>query len=373
MRKRTAAITAGVAAGVAASALMASAASRIVTRRRRDLQELAPAWDPPPDVLTPVVAFDGTEIDVRAAGDPTAPVLLFAHGFSLDMSTWSRQWPELSAEFRCVLMDHRSHGASAKAATGDLSVGAMGRDIASVLDAVSPDGPAIVVGHSMGAMAILAMAEVRPEMFGSRVVGVALIGAASSGLLRGAMGSVTELLRPRLGTLSAAARRVDRLRRAVLASPADVSGAIARVTQFGPDASQHVVDHVVALAGRASSKVWTQGLGDLMEMDLRAALPKVSVPAIVIVGENDRVTPPAAAVDLVGGLPDGHLVVLEGAGHIAMLERPDQLNRELGGFARRCLAAADSRNNGRRTAEAGNKRKRSTPAKSSEPPGGKHA
>ena len=74
-----------------------------------------------------------------------------------------------------------------------------------------------------------------------------------------------------------------------------------------------------------------------MEMDLRHALPRVTVPALVIVGEHDRVTPPAAAVELAGALPLGELTILPGAGHIAMLERPDELNRALERFARRCL------------------------------------
>ena len=113
------------------------------------------------------MSFDGTEIAVRAAGDPDAPVLLFTHGFSLDMSVWHEQWIDLADDFRCVLMDHRSHGMSGDAAHGDLSVRAMGRDIAAVLDAVTPDRPAVVVGHSMGSMAILAMAEQRPELFGT--------------------------------------------------------------------------------------------------------------------------------------------------------------------------------------------------------------
>ena len=135
-------------------------------------------------MLDPIASFDGTQIAIRAAGDPDAPVLLFTHGFSLDMSVWHEQWIDLADDFRCVLMDHRSHGASGDAAHGDLSVRAMGRDIAAVLDAVAPDRPAVVVGHSMGAMAILAMAEQRPELFGTRVAGVALIGASSSDLFR---------------------------------------------------------------------------------------------------------------------------------------------------------------------------------------------
>ncbi len=92
------------------------------------------------------------------------------------------------------------------------------------------------MGHSLGGMAAIAMAEQRPELFGRRVPGLVLVGTSSADLLRGAMGSVTELLRPRLGTFATAAQRVDRVRKAVLASPGDVRGAVVRLTQFGPDA-----------------------------------------------------------------------------------------------------------------------------------------
>jgi 3-oxoadipate enol-lactonase len=146
------------------------------------------------------------------------------------------------------------------------------------------------------------------------------------------MGSVTELLRPRTGGLRVAARRVDGLRRVLVASP--VSGVVARVTQFGPDAPPHVVEHVVALAERTASEVWTDALPELMQMDLRHAVPRIRVPALVMVGEQDRVTPPGAAVQLAGALPKGRLVAIERAGHIPMLEAPDRVARELASFAK---------------------------------------
>ena len=86
----------------------------------------------------------------------------------------------------------------------------------------------------------------------------------------------------------------------MLASPVDVGGTVTRLTQFGPDTPKHVVDHVVGLAQRTSSEVWTDRLPELMEMDLRHAVPRVTVPALVVVGDHDRVTPPAAAVALAG-------------------------------------------------------------------------
>jgi len=328
VKRRTALVSAGIAAGVAAGVVGGTLI------RRRPIVAVAPIGAVPPEDLGTVASFDGTELAVRAAGDPRAPVLLLAHGFSLDMSVWCDVWPGLAETNRVVTLDLRSHGASERAALGDLSLRAMGRDIAAVLEAASPDRPAIVVGHSMGAIATLALAEQRPELFGPRITGVALIGAGSSDLLKGAMGSVTELLRPRLGSLQTAARRVDGLRRAVLASPLGVSGVVARVTQFGPNAPKRVVDHVVALAQRTASEVWTDALPELMEMDLRHAVPRVRVPALVLVGEFDRVTPPAGAVALAGALPDGRFVLIPGSGHIPMLETPEVVGRELARFAR---------------------------------------
>jgi pimeloyl-ACP methyl ester carboxylesterase len=328
VKRRTALVSAGIAAGVGVGVIGGALA-----RRRPDVG-VEPIGEVPPEDLGMIPSFDGTEIAAHAAGDPSAPVVVLAHGFSLDMSVWCDVWPQLAETNRVVTLDLRSHGASGRAALGDLSLRAMGRDIAAVLDAVAPSRPAVVVGHSMGAVAILALAEQRPELFGQRIVGAALIGAGSSDLLKGAMGSVTELLRPRLGSLQKAARRVDGLRRAVLASPLGVSGVVARVTQFGPNAPKRVVDHVVALARRTASEVWTDALPELMEMDLRHAVPRVRVPAVVLVGEFDRVTPPAGAVALAGALPDGRFVVIPDSGHIPMLEEPEVVGSELARFAR---------------------------------------
>lgn len=351
MRKRTALIAGGVATSVAAGAIAAGAVSRTVLRRRSEHSQLeGPWWDLPPEDLGPVRSFDGTQLAVRSAGDPEAPMLLFVHGFSLDMTTWREQWVDLSVDHRCVLMDHRGHGASEQPSNGDLSVRSMGRDIAAVLDEVAPGRRVVIVGHSMGAIAALAMGEVRPDLMATSVAGLVLVGASASELVRGAMGSITDLMRPRLGSLLSAARRVDRLRKAVLASPTDLRGAIVRLTQCGPDAPRHVVDHVVQLAERASSEVWVEGLAQLLETDLRHVLGRATMPALVIVGEHDRVTPPASGVQLAAALPAGRFVLVEGAGHIAMMERPVMLCQEIRAFARPIFSSAHAPRPRRRAA-----------------------
>ncbi len=338
-------------AGLAATALAGGVAARTILRRHRrpDPEADEPLAMLPPEDLGPVSSFDGTALAVRAAGPPGGPTLVLAHGFSLDLTTWHYQWTALSERYRCVLFDFRSHGRSEPAAGGDLSLQAMGHDLAAVIEATAPEGRALVVGHSMGAMAALAMAEARPDLLGTRVVGMVLAGATARDPFRGVIGSVAGLLRPGLGTLRQTLARLDRVRRHLVSRPGDLGGLATRLTQFGPDASPHLVDHVTRLAARARSEVWTDGLLALVDLDLRHAAGHVSVPALVVVGERDRVTPPAQAVELVAALPEGRLAVVPGAGHLAMLEAHEAFNRRLEAFAAETLGSrrAGSRRAGR--------------------------
>lgn len=338
-RSRRAAV---LTAGLAATALAGGVAARTIVRRHRrpDPEADEPLALLPPEDLGPVPSFDGTALAVRAAGPPGGPTLVFAHGFSLDMTTWHYQWTALAERYRCVLFDFRSHGGSEPAAGGDLSLQAMAHDLATVLEVAAPaEGRALVVGHSMGAMAALAMAEARPDLLEGRVVGMLLAGATGRDLFRGAIGSVAGLLRPGLGTLRETLARLDRVRRHLVSRPGDIGGLATRITQFGPDASPHLVDHVTRLAARARPEVWTEGLLALVDLDLRHAAGHVRVPALVVVGERDRVTPPAQAVELVAALPEGRLAVIPGAGHLAMMEAHEAFNRRLETFAAETLGA----------------------------------
>ncbi|HZD16858.1 MAG TPA: alpha/beta hydrolase [Actinomycetota bacterium] len=346
MSRRTTIVTAGLAAGAVAGGMIGRTVLN-ARRRASDPEAHERLSSLPPDDLGTVRSFDGTGIAVRASGPASGPVVLFAHGFSLDLTAWHYQWTGLSERFRCVTFDFRSHGRSQRAADGDVSPAALGHDLAAVVDAVAPEGRALVVGHSMGAMAILAMAEIRPDLVEDRLAGVVFAGAAASDLLRGAMGSITELLRPRIGSLRQAAQRVNRLRRYVLSSPVDVGHLVARATQFGPHASPHVVDYVVGLAAAAPPEVWTDGLAGLMDLDLQHAVRHVRVPSLILVGEHDRVTPPSSAVGLAADLPDGRLEVIEGAGHIPMMEAHEEFNRRLERFADQVFGRGARRRAGR--------------------------
>jgi pimeloyl-ACP methyl ester carboxylesterase len=288
-----------------------------------------------------IASFDGTELAVNVTGPPDAPILVFSHGFSIDMTAWHYQWKELSRDYRCVLYDQRGHGQSSLATGGDYSLDALAKDLMAVLDAEARVGPVVLIGHSMGGIAVLAFASRFPDEFGSRVEGVVLADTTAS--------NVVEELVGQFGLLASAAgwravqrlarnpRLVYRLRARALDRGADLAFLVARLTNFNPEAPASLVDYVVGVAARAPAEVWTHLMASLVDVDLRPALGNVTVPALVIVGDGDRLTPPGASRALQRALPDARLAVIPRAGHAAMLERHREFNSIVSAFLRETI------------------------------------
>jgi pimeloyl-ACP methyl ester carboxylesterase len=317
----------GVAGAVAAQR---AAAKRLRARPDREAGEAFGTL--PPEVLGPVQSFDGTQLAVRAAGPVRAPTILFAHGFGLDMTTWHYQWRAFSGRYRCILFDHRAHGRSGKAGSGDYSIRALGRDLKAMLDMTDGKAPVILVGHDLGGMAILSLAEQHPEEFGGRVAGVVLADTAASDVgrafLAGVPARAERALRPLTDRLAADPGRTHR-GRSTGGVVSDLSLLIARATEFGPDASPSQVEYIAGLSRAAPTDVWVTMLREFVQADLREALGSVKVPALVVVGDRDRLTPSSSAAALLQGLPDARGVVITRAGHLPMMEQHRVFNDAL--------------------------------------------
>jgi pimeloyl-ACP methyl ester carboxylesterase len=289
-----------------------------------------------------VRSFDGTDLSVHVVG-PTgtspsdgAPTLVFVHGLTLDLTAWYFQWRDLSPTHRCILYDQRGHGRSGPSAGSDYSLEALGRDVRAVLDATCPDGPAVLIGHSLGGMSIMAFAEQFPEEFGRRVAGVVLTDTSSGAILETLLGEfgsrVGTGLLPWTRRLASRPERLQRLRARIVRPGSAIAYLGARITNFGPDAPPSVVDHVIEIASRVPLEVWTDLMASLVQLDQGEALGRITVPALVVVGELDRLTPPSSARALVEALPEGRGVVIPRAGHCAMLERHEEFNEEVEKF-----------------------------------------
>jgi pimeloyl-ACP methyl ester carboxylesterase len=283
-----------------------------------------------------LTSFDGTELAVNVVGPDRRPTLVFIHGFSLDMTVWHYQWKRFSESHRCVLYDVRGHGRSAPAVGGDYSLEALGHDLEAVLDEFAPSGPVALVGHSMGGMSIISLADLYKDEFGKRVRAVVLANTAAADVVKEALGGlgarVGRFLIPAPRRLLHGSTLAFRVRGGALNRSPDIAFLAARLTNFGPGAPPSAVDHVAKIAGQAPVEVWTDLVRSLAEMDLAHALEHIVVPTLVLVGDVDRLTPPSSALAMKRRLPDARMIVLEQAGHCAMLERPDQFNEVVEGF-----------------------------------------
>jgi pimeloyl-ACP methyl ester carboxylesterase len=328
-------IGAGVTIGAAAVGI---AAERAAVRRARSRPD--PDRDEPlaerPGREHRLTSFDGTELAVNVVGPKGRPTLVFAHGFSLDMTVWHYQWKRFSKEYRCVLYDQRGHGRSAQAAEGDYSLEALGQDLHAVLEEFAPSGPVVILGHSMGGMSTLSMADLYPDEFGGRVRGVVLANTAAAELVKEVLGGFVarfgRFLIPSPRLLLGSGQLVHRLRGQALNRSPDLAFLAVRLTNFGPKAPPSAVDHVAKIAGSAHLDVWTDLIRSLSKLDLGHALEHITVPTLILVGDVDRLTPPSSALAMKHRLPDARMVVFRDVGHCAMLERHDEFNSVVASF-----------------------------------------
>src|SRR3954452_9571158 len=143
----------------------------------------APTGPPPPGSRT-VRTDDGIDLHVEVDGDEDAPLtVVLSHGFTARLAEWEIPRAALGHRARLVLWDQRGHGRSSWTRLTAATIDRTGRDLGEVLDATTPTGPVVLAGHSMGGMSVLALARLRPELFGSRVVGVFLLATSAGGLL----------------------------------------------------------------------------------------------------------------------------------------------------------------------------------------------
>lgn len=303
------------------------------------------------DPLT-VRSFDGTTLHAEVLGPPDAPTLVFAHGYALSQHSWHYQRRALRDEFRLVCYDQRGHGGSEQAASGDYSIRALGRDFAAVIDATMPAEQAVVaVGHSMGGMTVLSFAEQFPER-AAGLDGVALVSTAASNIVAGgaftagvaALSALRSSAWPggvaRLARTRTAAARGDGPREWTQEAPGDVGFLLTRALGLSPHADPAHIAFTEQLMAQCPARVKAALGPTVTSLRLRHAAEKLTGPALVLVGDHDRLTPPGQARRLAASLPRGRLVVLDDAGHMAPLEAHVQLSGELRDLAQRARQAA---------------------------------
>ncbi|MEU3352593.1 alpha/beta hydrolase [Streptomyces sp. NPDC037389] len=337
-------VAAGAAVGVAVERLTVGRGMR---RKARLALDSAGPYGTLRGTPGTALAEDGTEIYYevdepeaepgRAKGffgrRPEPPLtVVFSHGYCLSQDSWHFQRAALrAAGVRAVYWDQRSHGRSARGkgqreAGEPVSIDLLGRDLKAVVDAAAPEGPLVLVGHSMGGMTTMALAAHYPELIAERVVAGAFIGTSS-----GRMGEVTYGLPPmgmnvlRRTVLPGAFRlmltQTDLVEKGRRAAAELIGGIIKRYSFGARDVDPAVARFAERLIEATPVDVVAEFYPAFAEHEKVAALAAFAGrPVLVLAGEKDMVTPSDHSRAIGEALPEAELVIVPGAGHLVMLE-----------------------------------------------------
>jgi pimeloyl-ACP methyl ester carboxylesterase len=341
---RNAGILGAVAAvGLAAGGVAAGVAADRYVRRRRTAADDPHAQEPfgalPSDEQYGVTTSDGVDLYVEVIDGP-GPTLLFVHGFCLDMGTFHFQRRAFQGIYREVLYDQPGHGRSGRLPKGEYTLDALGAGLRAVLDKAAPAGKVVLVGHSMGGMAIMALAEQWPELFEDRVAGVVLISSSAGRINEVTFGLPAvfgRFSKPLLPVVRSAGRLTTSMADAARRASSDLAWLLTRRYGFGTEKpSPAVVSYVEKMNSTTSTEVIARYVHTLYTHSRVPALAALrTVPVLVVCGDTDLLLPLAYSEEIVRELPDAQLVVVEGGGHVALLEHPAVVNDAMKAFLAR--------------------------------------
>lgn len=240
-------------------------------------------------------------------GPRNATTIVLLHGFPLDHRMWRAQREALDrAGFRVIVPDLRGAG---KAPLGRNATGMReyAGDVLRLLDRAGVR-KAVIAGFSMGGYVAFEIARQAPE----RVAGLALIDtraeadsdearagrAATADKVRAqGVTIVADAMLPKMLTSGAPDRLKEEVRAMMLSQPAE-----------------GVVAALLAMGSRPDSQ---------------PMLASIRAPTLILVGQDDPVTPPGSAKSMASAIPGARYQVVQGAAHLAPMERPDEINEAL--------------------------------------------
>ena len=298
------------------------AAEKTVARRLRRQED--------PGVDTPIVAeydrsyrlpsHDGGEIFVVEKGE--GPVIVLSHGVILSVRTWAKQLTGLSAAgFRVVAFDHRGHGESTVGDSGH-TIENLGADVRTVIEGLDLHD-VVLVGHSMGGVAVQSFCLDHAEVARDRVAGIVLLSSLTRSFLAGV---------PRLA--AATTWTADHLPDgAGMLRARDLGLAVSRLG-FGrnPVASQVEATRQMILDTKTGTR--RDAVAALAGLDLSDQIGAIDRPTLIICGTADLITPLAESRRMARRIPGARLEVVDGGGHMLMFERATLVDGLIADFAR---------------------------------------
>ena len=249
----------------------------------------------------PFVTVQGNSVyyEEQGSGKP----MVFVHGACENSSFWGHQ-RVLSDNYRYLALDLPSHGKSKPMADAPVQIKQYADIVMEFVSKTCEEKP-VLVGHSMGgAITLLSAIEHPDELRGAVLVG--------TGAKLGVLPSIREGLRTRFG---------------------DTVRSVVGPRQFASTTNLEVIRFVTNEIMKCKCEVASADYEACNGFDVRQKLQTIKVPMLIMVGEEDKMTPVTWSTYLKENIPKSRLVILKESSHLPMLERPGDFNRHLGDFA----------------------------------------
>ncbi len=258
-----------------------------------------------------IVSVNGAQLNVVDVGE--GQPVVFVHGFPLDHQMWRHQIEAYSSDYRVIVPDLRGFGKS-EGDVDQLSMELMADDVAALLDVLGVEEPVIFCGLSMGGYVGWQFV----TKYRQRLKALILCDTKSEADTTEAADNrkkMAELIRAK-GIEYAALAMMPKLCSAttVEEQPELVAELKQVILETDPDV---VIAALGALASRPDATAWLAGF---------------DFPCLVVVGEDDAITPPDGMKELAGRLPQATYTLVKRAGHMAPLENPTETNSAITQF-----------------------------------------
>ncbi len=258
------------------------------------------------------VKYQARNVEVREEG--SGPAVVLVHGYPLDGDMWTDVSRRLAAKFRVLRPDLPSRRDTPHPSQPTMAEYAGW--IAAVVDAAG--GKAGIAGFSMGGYVLFELLRARPEAVAAAAF-VDTQAGPDEGEARQNRNRAIFTARE-MGPSAVSDRMIPKLLSATGRGRPDL---VSRVRSIVRRQNPNSIEHdLLAMRDRADS---------------RPTLDAIRIPALVIVGSEDAMTPPAKADEIANGIPGARVVVVPGAGHLAPLEDPDAVATALSDFFARSL------------------------------------
>jgi 3-oxoadipate enol-lactonase len=258
------------------------------------------------------ITVNDLTVSYNDEGENGAPVIIFIHGFPFNKSMWDKQFKALKENYRVIAYDVRGHGNS-DAGKGDFSIELFANDLLSFMDALKID-KAMLCGLSMGGYIALNAVEKYPDRFDALILSDTTCVADTPEVKEKRMKAIESI--KKAGVEKYAEESIKNL--------------------FAPESLSTKKEEIAAvremIVNTSKQSLYKTLKAFYERKETCSKLKDINIPVLIMVGKEDKITPPEAAQMMHEKIEDSILYIIENAGHLSNIENPFDFNNQLEEF-----------------------------------------